>query len=242
MPNVHIVEKGCRGCSQCVDICPVHVFEPKKLAGDDHQIARVVRTQDCVGCLSCHYVCPSKCVQVTDVQLQTPFYRIEKNVAFVEKFLKTTTATHSITNQQWEQAYRDVAMTLVALSRALPEILGRGSKAVGRRAGTLAAQHLPEAYEQNNLEGILKNLQLRFRNSFDFDFSLSHEKIAMTFKPCSLYDIVEHAGDRAGESILCQLFHDYMAGLVGAFDGKKYRTELVSSGPKCVVNLNRFSI
>ncbi|MBP8707979.1 MAG: 4Fe-4S binding protein, partial [Caldisericia bacterium] len=30
MPDVRIDEKLCKGCSICVDVCPVHIIELKK--------------------------------------------------------------------------------------------------------------------------------------------------------------------------------------------------------------------
>lgn len=237
MPHVVIEDVGCRGCSQCVDVCPVDVFAPEILPEQNHQIARVKRSYDCVGCLSCYYRCPSQCVQVTDVELQSPFYRIEENVAFLERFLKTDTATKNLTEADWREAYGDVAMTLVALSNAIPTILGRGLTAVGRRSGILAASHLPEAYEEKTLTGILERLQERFQNSFDFDFNLTGSDVDFTFKPCSLYRIVEDSGEKAGEAVLCRLFHEYMAGLISSFDGNRYRPKFVSAGTTCSVRL-----
>jgi len=51
MPTVTIEETGCRGCTLCVDTCPVDVFtlnEEKNIAEESHG-------NDCIGCLSCYY-------------------------------------------------------------------------------------------------------------------------------------------------------------------------------------------
>ncbi|MBF0189204.1 MAG: 4Fe-4S dicluster domain-containing protein [Magnetococcales bacterium] len=231
MSEVVIEEVGCRGCSQCVDVCPVDVFEPEMV--EDHQLARVVRTEDCLGCLSCYYACPSQCVVVSDTELQAPYYRIEENIAFVERFLKTKTVSKSISDAEWDEAYSDVAMTLTSLAKAMPDIVGRGMKAVGRRSGSLAASHLPEAYEERDLEGVLKSLQNRFKYCFDFEYQVTEEGVDMDFKPCSLFQVVKDSGDEPGEAVLCQLFHDYLSGLIGAFDGGRYRSKLKEAAPNC---------
>ena len=55
----------------CVDICPTDVFrfdEAKKLA--------VVETiEDCIACMSCAYICPSKAFTHTDYYAVKNFYR-----------------------------------------------------------------------------------------------------------------------------------------------------------------------
>ena len=56
MATVTIIERGCRGCSLCVDVCPVDVFEQNAAK----QKAEVARPKDCIGCLSCVYVCPAR--------------------------------------------------------------------------------------------------------------------------------------------------------------------------------------
>ncbi len=132
MPKIHLSEKGCRGCMLCVDICPVDVFE----FNEEKNLAEVKRPDDCIGCLSCYYACPSQCIEITEVEHIRPFYRIEKNVAFVEQFLQTKPADRELREEELDFAYQEVGILLSAFADAITEILGRGHKSVGRRAGT----------------------------------------------------------------------------------------------------------
>jgi 2-oxoglutarate ferredoxin oxidoreductase subunit delta len=71
MPKLSIEERMCRGCGLCVDVCPVDCFE----FDDERRIARVKNSDDCLGCLSCQFLCPSTAVRVADVVLSKDFYR-----------------------------------------------------------------------------------------------------------------------------------------------------------------------
>ncbi len=71
MVHVEINESGCRGCRMCVDICPTEVFEFDEPA----RKARVRESEDCIGCLSCSYLCPSKSITHSDFPVVKNFYR-----------------------------------------------------------------------------------------------------------------------------------------------------------------------
>ena len=45
--NPIVDEYKCEGCEECVDVCPVEVFEMK----DDKSVA--VNAEECLGCESC---------------------------------------------------------------------------------------------------------------------------------------------------------------------------------------------
>jgi NAD-dependent dihydropyrimidine dehydrogenase PreA subunit len=122
MPNVQIEDQGCRGCTMCVDICPVDVFA----FDEDAFLAKVERQNDCIGCLSCVYVCPSRCVEVSDVPMMRPFHRIEKNATLIKKFLQSQTVEEAVSVEDWQEAGRDVAARLSALGAAVTETMGRG--------------------------------------------------------------------------------------------------------------------
>jgi len=147
------------------------------------------------------------------------------------------TATGTLTTEDYEEAHRDVAARLDALAEAVLETMGRAQKAVGRKAGSLAATHLPEIYEEESLEGVLERMRQRFRHAFDFDFKTSNGETELTFKPCGLYEVVTTAGDKVGEAVLCQLFHEYWAGLLGAFSGTKLKCTVPEAGATCVMKL-----
>lgn len=239
MPTVTINDKGCRGCSMCIDECPVLVFDraPKSKTGGT--TAKVSRSDDCIGCFACYYLCPSQCIQISDVEIQRPFYRIDENISFVERFLGVSTTTKDLTGSEWEEAYKDVSMTLVSLSKAAKSIVGSGINTLGRKAGVMAASHIPEVFEEPELIGRLKRLQQRFRHSFNFDFEIEGRDIKFTFAPCGVLNIVEkETTEKVGDAVLCHLFHHFLAGLVSTYSGITYRHTTIETGSKCMLVLS----
>jgi NAD-dependent dihydropyrimidine dehydrogenase PreA subunit len=234
MPEIHLSEKGCRGCRLCVEICPVDVF-----AFDEKRfLAEVKSPEDCIGCLSCYYACPSQCLEIREVPYIRPFYRIERNVAFVEQFLQTSPAARALSEEELDGAYQEVGILLSAFADAITEVLGRGHKSVGRRAGTVAAAHLPAMYEEKTLAELLDAMRERFGASFDFDYTISGDsRIDMAVSPCGMLQAVRSAGELPGESDICLLFHEYWAGLISAFTGGNYACEVIAAGDACQLRL-----
>jgi len=167
------------------------------------------------------------------VELLSPFHRIEGHAALVEKFLKLPTAVDSLTETHLEEARRDVAARLHALADAIAETMGRGQKAVGRRAGGAAAAHLPETYEGKELPAVLD----RLRPLFNFEYDGEGERVELRFVPCALCQVVREGGEKEGEALLCSLFHEYWAGLISAFVGQRCRCELKSAGDTCQLEI-----
>jgi 2-oxoglutarate ferredoxin oxidoreductase subunit delta len=231
MPTVQIDEPGCRDCGLCVEICPTDVFEENKA----ENIAKVARPDDCIGCTSCVYLCPSRCLTVSDAIEQRPFHRIEKNAALVAHFLQQTPAVAQLSQADYDEALKDTHVRLKALADALKEIMGRGQKAVGRSAGTLSAAHLPEMYETSNATDLLAAMRRRFANAFDFEAKVEQEgeTITLTFPNCALRNVVTGQGEVAGTAGLCDLFHEYWAGLMGAFSGRNYSVATLSTVGQC---------
>jgi NAD-dependent dihydropyrimidine dehydrogenase PreA subunit len=235
MPTVTIEASGCRDCSLCIDICPTKVFDQDKAKG----IAVASRPKDCIGCTSCQYICPSRCLEVGDFVEQRPFFRIEENVAIIARFVQRTPVTALLTDADMKEALGDVAVRLLALGDSVTETMGRGLKAVGRKAGALAASHLPEMYEDKSIEAVVAGMKKRFAGSFDFEAQVAQggDTISMTFPKCALADVVRTRGQTVGDAVVCSLFHEYWAGLLGAFAGKNYGIEQTSAGDRCTMKL-----
>ena len=51
----------CEGCEECVDVCPVEVFEMQ----DDKSV--VVEPDECLGCESCVEVCEEGAITVEEI-------------------------------------------------------------------------------------------------------------------------------------------------------------------------------
>ncbi len=235
MPTVAIDSKGCRACSLCVDICPTDVF----IMNEGTELAEVSKEEDCIGCTSCRYLCPSQCLEVTDHGSQRPFYRIEKNRQLLEKFLQQKPVAQELSEEDWQEALKDVSVRLQGLGQSVTETMGRGQKAVGRKAGTLAAAHLPEMYEGGSVEEVLQRMRERFKGGFDFEPTVQDggSTIIFKFTNCALGALVRDAGDTVGDALLCGLFHEYWAGLVGAFTNNSYKIEMKETGGQCTMHL-----
>jgi hypothetical protein len=167
-----------------------------------------------------------------------PFHRIEEHATLIEKFLQEKTAAKSLTQADLDEAYKDVAARLIALSGTTVELLGGGYKVVGRQSGALAATHLPEVYDEKGLDHVLCGMQRLFRGAFVFDYSVSGENVNLTFNPCGLCSIVEGAGQKVGDAVLCNVFHEFWVGLLSAFAGKHYRYQVPTAGAVCKMELH----
>jgi ferredoxin len=233
MIDVRIQDRGCRGCTLCVDLCPVDVFD----FDEGRQLALVARAQDCIGCLSCRYACPSACIEVDGIEELRPFHRFEGHARLIERFLQARPAATTLTDADWEEAYRDVAARLHALGAAVVETMGRGHRPVGRRAGAVAAAHMPEVYDHQDLDHILQDLRRQLGGAFDDRHRVDGNVVELEFEPCALCEIVRNAGQTVGEGVLCELFHEYLAGLLSEHAGVPYRFEVPLAGDRCQMRL-----
>ncbi len=70
MIEISLKEEACRGCQLCVEVCPVKVFAP----GEQGK-PKVANPEDCFGCLSCSYLCPSGALKHRGLHTVKNFYR-----------------------------------------------------------------------------------------------------------------------------------------------------------------------
>lgn len=234
MATLTIERQGCRSCSMCKDICPTEVFDL-----DDQQIAVAARPEDCIGCTSCEAICPSRCLTVSDIMRQRPFYRIEENVRLVSRFLRRTPMSSELTDSDWEEALRDVTTRLRGIAASIVETMGRGQRVVGRKAGQLTAERTPEAYEAATVESILQAMQAKFNGCYKFAFSVEppDEAVTIRFERCPLTLLQAEEGPDSGGEVLCSLLKEYWAGLISASTGRTFAVEQASSQCPCTVVL-----
>jgi NAD-dependent dihydropyrimidine dehydrogenase PreA subunit len=61
MYTIEVDEEKCIGCGDCVDVCPVDVYEMQ----DEKSVP--VNAEECIGCESCVEACEQEAITVTEV-------------------------------------------------------------------------------------------------------------------------------------------------------------------------------
>ncbi len=61
MYNVEVNAEKCVGCGECVDVCPVEVFELQ----DEKSVP--VYAEECLGCESCIEVCEEEAITIEEI-------------------------------------------------------------------------------------------------------------------------------------------------------------------------------
>ena len=103
----------------------------------------------------------------------------------------------------------------------------------------VAAEHLPEMYAGRDLAEVLQRLQRRFAGSFDFRAQVASDQreILICFEHCALARVVRDAGQSEGSAALCGLFHEYWAGLLGAFTNRVFALAATNGSETCSIKL-----
>ena len=58
--TVEVDQDKCEGCEECIEVCPVDVFELQDGKADP------VNAEECLGCESCVEVCDQEAITVTE--------------------------------------------------------------------------------------------------------------------------------------------------------------------------------
>ncbi|MGM0383853.1 MAG: 4Fe-4S binding protein [Thermodesulfobacteriota bacterium] len=58
---MEVDEEKCIGCGDCVDICPMDVYEIQ------HEKSVPVNAEECIGCESCIEACEQGAITVTEI-------------------------------------------------------------------------------------------------------------------------------------------------------------------------------
>lgn len=66
MARILVDDTYCKGCSLCIDACPVGIIEldKTKLTAKGYHPAVLVDASKCTGCMSCALMCPDVAITV----------------------------------------------------------------------------------------------------------------------------------------------------------------------------------
>jgi NAD-dependent dihydropyrimidine dehydrogenase PreA subunit len=81
--KISLDDKACRACQLCVDVCPVEVFS----FDDVKKVASVKKESNCIGCMSCYYICPSTCIELEGVPHSKNFYADSHGIEITSKLI-----------------------------------------------------------------------------------------------------------------------------------------------------------
>jgi len=88
-----------------------------------------------------------------------------------------------------------------------------------------------------SLPQLLAALRRRFAHAFEFEAQVDAgtASATLTFPACAMHKVVASQGEVAGTANLCELFHEYFAGLMSAFTGKSYAATTQNAVGQCTV-------
>ncbi len=66
MPSIIVDELVCKGCSMCVNACPLHIIalDEGKINAKGYHPARLAEPDKCTGCTACATMCPDTAITV----------------------------------------------------------------------------------------------------------------------------------------------------------------------------------
>jgi hypothetical protein len=91
--------------------------------------------------------------------------------------------------------------------------------------------------ETADLGQLLAALSRRFAHAFGFQAQIEEGTHAatLTFPSCAMRKVVAANGEAVGSANLCELFHEYFAGLMSAFTGKSYSAATLGTVGQCTL-------
>lgn len=160
-----------------------------------------------------------------------------------EKFMSTLERKLDMTEldeEAFKKAYKDLGVCLLSVAKTLRKVTGGSMGALGTTAGRISAGHLPHMFEGEKMswEELLKDLQTRWKDSFDFDYTIENSVATLKFVRCPIYEILSLEGEKAGGD-LCNLFHNYIQGIMVEVLKGRFQVKTEEAGEKCTVKFNK---
>jgi L-aspartate semialdehyde sulfurtransferase ferredoxin len=223
MIAIHVDERACVSCEECVDACPTQVFAYDAQAG----LPRVVRPAECFGCLACSQECPAGAITHEGVEEALNFYHDPYALEVGRKLTGSPAdGARPLDESQLPHALDDVGVRLLAVAAALNATLSSGLPAVGTFAGRTLAGQLPRYRVATTLQEALELTREQFAPAWDIEAHVNADALDITVKECFVRELCGKEKLSLGGD-LCTLFYHYLAGYLARTG--KFRPRLLSA-------------
>jgi uncharacterized protein (DUF169 family)/NAD-dependent dihydropyrimidine dehydrogenase PreA subunit len=126
MPEIQIDPARCVGCGQCVDFCPIEVFDlVKPDPTEDRVVAQATRQEKCWSCDTCVGQCPTGAIHIKETEAEIEArkeHRSAKTVPISDeerlRYIQWHEALHNTLDLRWNP----VAVSLIPVGAPLPEV------------------------------------------------------------------------------------------------------------------------
>ena len=136
--------------------------------------------------------------------------------------------TISLTGEDYQKAYVEVAFLLDAFASTIDNIMGGNTAPVGRIAGRDTAKKLPLELGEPTLEEVIAALSRQMGAGFEFRL----EEGSLVFGRCIIREMCALRNIEPGAA-LCRLFHAYFDGIADGLLCRPVKSRIVSAGETC---------
>lgn len=148
----------------------------------------------------------------------------------------STATTEQATLEDHVNAATEVAFLLDIFAATVDTIMGGATASVGRIAGREMARKLPVHLSNPTLDEAVALLGSRMKAGYVFRLEGEGAERSLIFDHCVLREVCAQRGLDMGTA-LCRLFHAYLDGILNELVCRPVKSEVVSCGNQCRLNL-----
>ncbi|AAR35794.1 hypothetical protein KIP69_11725 [Geobacter sulfurreducens] len=144
--------------------------------------------------------------------------------------------TEQVTLDDHVNAATEVAFLLDIFAATVDNVMGGATASVGRIAGREMARKLPVHLTNPTLDEVVAILNSRMEAGYRFRLEGDGTERTLLFDHCVLREVCAKRGLTMGTA-LCRLFHAYLDGILNELICRPVKSEVVSCGDQCRLNL-----
>lgn len=144
--------------------------------------------------------------------------------------------TEQVTLDDHVNAATEVAFLLDIFAATVDNVMGGATASVGRIAGREMARKLPVHLTNPTLDEVVAILNSRMEAGYRFRLEGDGTERTLLFDHCVLREVCAKRGLTMGTA-LCRLFHAYLDGILNELICRPVKSEVVSCGGQCRLNL-----